>query len=318
MKFNLKHKGFTVYNNRSLEVVKMFVNWNTIDIPFLNDIEAKMEEIQNEYQPERFVELDDSELNLSCNDIIYGKKSLSKQTSKFLSTEISPDAYSWLLKRGITWEIIEKYKLNSSSNFEDDSNFLDVIGYTVHPLLNKILDYDQESILIPLFEKGKLVNCAVRRIGEQGKIKYSLACPDVSVWGLEEMSKGDDVWTTEGIFDMMALNEVGPKALSVSSAMWSGLQLYFLLKKEPNSVTIFSDNDCTGLRCSKILQEFFSLYGLNSKTFISNSCKDPSEHFFEKDLSWRDVKEVNITKKMIIDNRDNSFDFLQYMKNRKL
>ena len=137
-------------------------------------------------------------------------------------------------------------------------------------------------------------------------LKYSLACPDVPVWGLDRLSKGDEVWLAEGLFDLMALEEMGKKPVSCSSAMWSGLQLYQLLEKKPSAINIFSDNDEVGLRTSGILKSFFEMNNINCKIFISNFAKDPAEHYFQKNkniirdfiipynyLEYKDTYELN-------------------------
>jgi len=99
--------------------------------------------------------------------------------------------------------------------------------------------------------------------------------------------------------------------------MWSGIQLYKLLEKSPKLINIFCDNDRVGLKTGLVLNKFFNLVGVESKTYHSKYCKDSSEHIFEKKLTVDDFEELKITKRMIEDNGDNSFNFLRYLQKRK-
>jgi len=42
-----------------------------------------------------------------------------------------------------------------------------------------------------------------------------------------------------------------------------------------------------------------------------------AEHFFELKLGWDDIEEINITMEMIENGKDNVFDFLAHLENRK-
>ena len=173
------------------------------------------------------------------------------------------------------------------------------------------------GIIIPLFENNKLANCAIRKINSSKSLKYSLACPDVPVWGLNKLNKGDEVWVTEGLFDMMALYRLGKSAVSCSSAMWSGLQLYQLLEKKPSKIKIFSDNDEVGLRTSGILKKFFEINNIYLVIVMSKFAKDPAEHYFQKDRNLSDLIEIDSVEDLLENKLDDSFDFIKHLKNRK-
>jgi hypothetical protein len=217
-----------------------------------------------------------------------------------------------------------KWKLFGLSQIKDKRE-LEIIGSTVHPTMSKFLNDAIESggIVIPLFDKDEnLINCAVRKIGLESNgstrtLKYTLACPDVPVWGLDDINEGDEFWITEGIFDTMAMYELGEKSVSCSSAMWSGIQLYQLLEKKPKMIKFFSDNDEVGLRTSAILQDFFLQYDIPSKIYISEDYKDASELYFLKKMNLSILKEIEVTDDMINLNKDNSFNFIEHLKNRK-
>ncbi len=99
--------------------------------------------------------------------------------------------------------------------------------------------------------------------------------------------------------------------------MWSGIQLYQLLEKKPSSIIIVSDNDEVGLRTSSMLRDLFNTYHIDSKTLISKVSKDPAEHYFQKGKGLEDFEEIKITKDMIKFKNDNSFNFINHLKNRK-
>ena len=144
-----------------------------------------------------------------------------------------------------------------------------------------------------------------------------MACPDVPVWGLNKLNKGDEVWVTEGLFDMMALYRLGKSAVSCSSAMWSGLQLYQLLEKKPSKIKIFSDNDEVGLRTSGILKKFFEINNIDCVIVMSKFAKDPAEHYFQKDRNLSDLIEIDSVEDLLENKLDDSFDFIKHLKNRK-
>ena len=116
---------------------------------------------------------------------------------------------------------------------------------------------------------------------------------------------------------MMAIQTNGEKCVSCSSAMWSGVQLYKVLKKKPSKINIFSDSDEVGLRTSAILKDFFMKSFIDCEIYISKSKLDASDHFFQMEDGWDNVDKINVTKDLIGDTIDNSFDFINHLKNRK-
>jgi hypothetical protein len=319
MKYTHQQLGFILYNNRSVEgVVKNFINKN-IDANKLIDIEKKFDWSKSLYNHlENFVEVDLKLINSQADDINITPEQLYQLTdfTKLNCGKFSPHELLFLHGRGITNEIIQKYNILGLSNFTNIEH-LKIIGATCHPILQGFLQdgISEGGIVIPLFESSKLTNCAIRRITDVGKLKYTLAVPDIPVWGLKENC--EEVWICEGLFDMMTLQELGLNAISPSSAMWSGIQLYKLLETKPKKVNIFCDNDRVGLKTGLILHKFFNIIGVESATYRSTICKDPAEHFLEKKLNFDQIEQIKITKEMIEKNVDNSFDFLKYLQKRK-
>jgi len=337
---------FVIYNNRSVDgVVMNFLLAQGFDLHKLTDLEQKFAWCDSQWAEVRTIEVAEKDLNLEYADITYGPEDLAECTDLVNASiaafylDISKSSLEtckeliWLRSRGIEidsrYEDNSKLKLGSLSYIVEHATprQLEVLGITCHPMLTNILDDDLSGggILIPLFRDNKLVNMTIRRISDVGKLKYTQSCPDISVWGLDDIVDNHPVWMTEGIFDMDAINEsVSPfsssdfkQAVSVSSAMWSVPQLMQLMDKAGKFINIFADNDKVGLRTAAIMKKFLEMNGFVVRIYISKTCKDPSEHFVEKNLGWDDVVEIEVTPEMVEQRDDMSFNFLKYLKNRK-
>lgn len=307
--------SFILYNNRSVDgVVRNFIP-KEINPLRLIEIEESIDFFKSFFEPKRFVEIDISDMDVDSDDIRVNPNDISNLKSEILNSNLSDIELKFLIDRGVDQGIIEKYNLRGLSSISDKRS-LEIINATIHPVLRKILDDGLEGggIIIPLFEEQRLINCAIRKISDVGKLKYTLACPDVDVWGIDDVFE-DDIWITEGLFDMMALRSLGLKSVSVSSAMWSGIQLLKLLDKKPKSINIFCDNDSVGLKTGFILKKFFRSQDIEVKTFRSKYFKDPSEHIFKNKMGVTDFEEIHIKRSMIESYPDN-FNFLSYLRNR--
>lgn len=320
MKYSISELGFILYNNRSVNgVIQNFLDPN-MDAIKLIDIEKKFDWVKSLYSDvDKMVEVDLSLLDIIAEDITLYPKDIDELTEFFKSHSgiFSEDETNFLLNRRIPLSIIDEWGFLGLSNFKDYKD-LEKIGATCHPILSKFLKdgIDEGGIVQPLYENGRLVNCSIRRITDVGKLKYTLAIPDIPVWGLGDI-EGEEIWICEGLFDMIALREMGVKSVSPSSAMWSGIQLYKLIEKKPKNIIIFADNDQVGLKTGAVMHKFFSLIGIPSIIYHSKYCKDACEHFYEKSFGFDDIEEIKITKDMIKDKDDNSFDFLRYLQKRK-
>lgn len=327
MNWTLEELGFILYNNRSVNgVVKNFIP-KEINPFKLTKLERILKKSKSKFQSDdRMVEVNINEINQKSNDVLVNPEELKELSEEFYLNvgKFSYDETNFLFDRGIDTEVMWKWKLFGLSKITNRRQ-LEIIGATVHPTMTGFLNdaIENGGIVIPLFDADeKLINCAVRKIGLESNgstrtLKYTLACPDVPVWGLDEIEEGDEFWITEGIFDTMAIYELGEKSVSCSSAMWSGIQLYQLLEKKPKMIKFFSDNDEVGLRTSAILKDFFSEYDIPSKIYISEDYKDASELYFLKKMNLSTLKEIEVTDDMINLNKDNSFNFIEHLKNRK-
>ena len=315
--------SFILFNNRSVTgVVKNFLP--NINPYKLIELEENLSKIKSMYNSQRFIEVNSKELDLNSSDIYVSKKQITDLTPIIydLIGLFSEVEYEYLVNRGIGEQTILKHKLFGLSSIKNREH-LEILGATVHPVLKKFLDdgLDVGGIVIPLFENGELVNCSIRKISIENNdtktLKYSLACPDVPVWGLDTISEGSEIWITEGIFDMFAINNMGKNVVSCSSAMWSGIQLYQILNKKPKEITIVADNDPVGLRTASILKDLFDYYLINTKVVVSKFAKDAAEHYFQKMRDLDDFIEININDDMILNSNEVSFDFIKHLKERE-
>ena len=319
MNYSDQELGFILYNNRSVNgVVSNFIP-KEIDGYKLIKIEEQLDWCKSIYEKnDKFIEIEKNQLDLNSNDINLTPDELSNLQEEILNSKLSDAEHNYLTKRGINEEVIKKYELRGLSNIINNDTLIK-LNATCHPILKNILSDGIEGggIIIPYIENNKLLNCAIRKLSDVGKLKYSLSCPDIDVWGIDDINV-NDTWICEGLFDMMALRSINKKAISVSSAMWSGIQIYKLLEKNPKSINIFCDNDRVGLKTGCILKRFFTINEIETKTYISQSSKDASESIFEKKLKFeKDIIEIKITKEMINNKQDDSFNFLRYLKTRK-
>jgi len=321
MMYTLKDLTFILYNNRSVDgVVKNF--FPKLNPLILKKIEIDLDRVKSKWKvDEKMVEVNINEFDINVEDVIVTKKDIESLTELVQGNigKFSNDEKEFLTKRGISDNIIEKWSMLGLSNIKEKKD-LEIIGATCHPTLKKFLNDGIESggILIPLFENGLLANCSIRKINSHKSLKYSLTCPDVPVWGLSDIEYyEEEICICEGLFDMMALREMGKKSISCSSAMWSGLQLYKVIIKKPKSILIFSDNDYVGLKTSFVLKELFERHNIETKIFISKVAKDPAEHYFQKFGNIIDLVEIEVNDKLIENEKDESFNFIEYLKKRK-
>jgi hypothetical protein len=312
--------GFILYNNRSVKgVVSNFLpNFNPHK---LMKIESQFDKCKKMFNnDDRMVEININDLDTDAEDVIITPEDLASLSD--LITEniglLNTNEFEYLENRGFGEKTILDWDILGLSNIKETRHH-EILGSTCHPVLKNIMTDGIENggILIPLFNDGVLVNCAVRKINSSKSLKYSLACPDIPVWGLDKFEKGKEIWIAEGIFDTIALFNLGKKSVSCSSGMWSGLQLYQVMEKEPSSIVIFADNDSVGLRTSAILKEFFTMNNIPARIVISRIAKDPAEHYFQKNQTLDNLVEIDVTLDMIEEYKDDVFDFLRHMKNRK-
>ena len=319
MNYTVEEVNHILYHNRSSDLIENFLP--NFDIKYLIEKEDMLiycRKLYNDNPQE--IEFETDELNFDGNDIVFERKDIEGLSDYFKESNLSDIEYNYLKSRNVGEDLISKYNLSGIS-FIKDNRVLDIIGATTHPIAENILGDGVKGggIVIPLYENDKLVNVAIRRIDSSNKLKYTLAVPDIYMWGLYDVPKGEEIWISEGLFDRISMLENGFK--NVISASTPGLSIIHLLKimeKKPSIVNIWSDKDQTGLKHSAIIQKFLRMNGIPCETYVSEEAKDADIHFNEYDLSIDDIYPIKITKEMIHSYPKNvNKNFIEYLKTRE-
>jgi hypothetical protein len=323
MKYTSQELAFILYNNRSVSgVVNNFIGPVSFEMAQgLAEIDNRLEWCQEQGgKAGSTVGIPMDELLVDADDIVVTPADLDGACN-FSDVRLEDRERHWLESRGITGSMMEDWGMFSASSVGSSGH--DALGLTCHPVLRGFLadGLDEGCVCIPLMRERDLVNCTSRRLSDVGKLKYVQAVPDVDVWGLVDPVMNDiehkHAYITEGLFDMMAIRETGRWAVSVSGAMWSSIQVYKLLKKNPEMITIFADNDRTGLYSAWVLRKLFSMYGVPTNIVVSREAKDPAEHFLQRGLGWEEVDEIDPKRQDFQSLPDQTFNFVKYLKDRR-
>jgi len=316
MKYTVEQINHIIYNNRTFEgVTQNFLpKLNNFDILLLLEIEKQINFVNRIINKDKVIVIDETKLDLDREDIELFPHEL--HNIKVSSRNFSKEEQELLDRKKIPKHIIEQYDISPLSQFKDRETLVK-LGVTTHPIFERLLgDELSEGLIIPLYEDGKLINSAIRKTTDLTKLKYGISVPSIDLWGDKEW-EGEELSMTEGLFDMMALREEGLKCVSSSSGSVNDFQYFKIIKGKPKKVNIFVDNDSSGYSSALKAKKIFGLNGIPSTTYASKQAKDMAEHFFELKLGWDDIEEINITMEMIENGKDNVFDFLKYLENRK-
>lgn len=330
-KYNKEELLYIVYNNRSLSnvVYNFLPELNINQQLLLQKLEKDIKISKFIFSNNKSMGLEINELDLTQLDNKVTLEDIKKRTNIILDSigKFTDDEYNFLLNKGFNDNLIRKYKLGSISNIKNQED-LDILGISTHPIMSKMFDGGTigGGIIIPLFNKDEeLINCSFRKISDYNKLKYTHTCPDVFVWGVDDIEKGDIVWLVEGIFDKYALQEKlpeGSKVISTSSATISSVQYYKIISKRPSKINFICDNDSVGFRTGAILQKVFRINKIDCSTFYFDESKDAAEHLLVNNGDIFDLIKINITKELINEKLDDYEDriplnFFDYLKNRK-
>jgi len=317
MSYTVEQINHIVYNNRTFEgVTQNFLpKLDNYDILLLLEIEKQINFANKLINKNKVIAIDESKLDLDKEDITLLPHEL--HSIKVSSRNFSKEERELLDRKKIPKHIIEQYDISPLSQFKDIKT-LEKLGVTTHPIFERLLGNEiSEGLIIPLYDdNGKLINSVIRKTINLTKLKYGISVPSINLWGDKEW-KGEELSMTEGLFDMMALKNEGLKCISSSSGSVNDFQYFKIIKGKPKRVNIFVDNDSSGYSSALKAQKVLGLNGIPTKTYASKIAKDMAEHFFELGLKWDDIEEINITMKMIENGKDNVFDFLKYLENRK-
>ncbi len=322
---------YIVYNNRSLSnVINNFIpKLNVKELLSFNKIEKDFNNARKFFTNDKEMGLDIKDVDITAPDIRITPQDIKSRTKLILDAHenLSGDELQYLKDRGFSDEIISKGKFGSMSYITKQED-LDILGISTHPIMNKMFDGGTKGggIIIPLINNnGDLINASFRKLSDYNKLKYTHTCPDLYVWGVEDIKKNDIVWLVEGVFDKYVLESIlpeGSKVISTSSGSISPIQYMKIIHKRPSKINIICDNDQVGFRSSGIAQKIFLSNKIMCSTFYFDNSKDVSEHILQNNGDIFDLIKVNITKELI-DSKGTEYEdriplnFFDYLQNRK-
>jgi len=313
--YTVEQINHIIYNNRTYEgVVKNFTNKLELsELELLLEIGKQIRFVNKIINRDSSIIIDKNKLDLDLLDIEIFPEQLNN--IKISSKNFNNKELKLIENKKIPFDIIEKYDISPLSQINDIET-LKILGITTHPILERLIgDGISDGLIIPLYKDGKLINSVFRKENDLTKLKYGISVPSLNFWG-DEIIEGEEIWLCEGLFDMMALKNQDKRCISPSSCNLSDFQYFDIIKRRPSLVNIFSDNDPSGYRSAMKSRKLFNLNNINNKIYSSNKAKDAAEHFFELNLDWNEIKEIEITLDMI-KREDNIFDFLKYLEGRK-
>lgn len=247
----------------------------------------------------------------SDNDV--GKGSFLKLVKEYKGLNSNYDAlqylidnYNFKLKKSIketkeeinNSKIIEEFIVKDKPIFFKNPDKLGIFGKKAYNyVLNRKLDESyypnlgyvfnsysryNERIVIPFFEKERLVYFITRAVDKNNPLRYLNADKLDSKQFLFNIDKiNDEVIICEGTFDAMSIT-ADQAATCLLSADISVKQLEKLFEKKPNTIIYVPDQDKTGLlkmrsNINKIIS-YCPYSGLNIYIFtVPNGCKDLNE-----------------------------------------
>jgi len=322
---------YIVYNNRSLSnVISNFIpKLNVKELLSLSKIEKDFTYARNLFINKKEMGLDITDIDITAPDIIVTPEDIKSRKQLILDAHenLKGEELQYLKDRGFSDEIISKGKFGSMSYITNQED-IDILGISTHPIMNKVFENGVKGggIVMPLFNKeDELINVIFRKLSDLNKYKYTHACSDVFVWGLDEVEQGDIIWFVEGIFDRYVLESIlpeGSKVISTSSATISPIQYMKIIHKKPSKINIICDNDHVGFRTGAIAQKVFHLSRIICSTFYFDESKDVSEHILQNNGDIYDLIKIQIDKEFI-DSKGSDFEerismnFFNYLQNRQ-
>lgn len=313
--YSIEQINHIIYNNRTYEgTVKNFMpNLDLNDINLLLEIDKQIKFVNKLINKDSSIIIDKNKLDLDLPDIqLLPEQLFDINISSRNFSEIELDL---IQKKKIPFELIEQYDISPLSQIKDLEK-LEILGVTTHPIMKRLIgDGISDGLIIPLYKDGKLINSLFRKTNELTRLKYGITVSTLNFWG-DEILEGEEIWICEGLFDMMALRQQGKRCISAGSCNLSDFQYFIILKNKPSLINIFTDNDPAGYRSAMKSRKMFNLNGIDNKIYSSKKAKDAAEHFFELELNWDEVEEINVTFEMIKREQD-FFDFLKYLEDRK-
>jgi DNA primase len=221
--------------------------------------------------------------------------------SNLHNTDEGKKVLDYLNKRGVSSDMIEKYKIGFALDSYDDlyKIFLSK-GFNKPEIVesglatskdteySKIFDRFRLRLIFPIFSKdGKVIGFGGRALKADEPAKY-LNSPETPIYhksdvlygfnfAKEEIRKSDQVILVEGYFDQIAMTQAGIKnVVSVSGTALTPRHLH-LLGKFCKNILFCLDSDSAGIEALYRSSELALEEGFNLKVLKLGEYKDPGE-----------------------------------------
>jgi DNA primase len=195
------------------------------------------------------------------------------------SSQLSEEARYYLLGRGATADIIEKWGFKCFDPPEESCP-----QTSLHRHYGEFFERVEGKVIYPLHSpRGKLLGFDSRMVHEKDNLRFLLGDANWSpTWvGMPEGMAGiwdhQTVYVVEGIFDVFALKHIIKDGVVLGSgpARLSHKQIEFLRRWRPD-VAIVYDNDDTGKRGTELALKNLRYHGVSCRK-IPYRGKDPGD-----------------------------------------
>lgn len=217
------------------------------------------------------------------------------------NSEEGKKVLDYLVKRGVSNEMIEKYRLGFALDSYDSLYKIFLAkGFSKAEIVesglatskdmefSQIFDRFRLRLMFPIFSKdGKVIGFGGRALKSSEPAKY-LNSPETPIYhksdvlygfnfAKEEIRKKDQVILVEGYFDQIAMTQAGIKnVVSVSGTALTPRHLH-LLGKFCNNILFCLDSDSAGIEALYRSSELALEEGFNLKVLNLGEYKDPGE-----------------------------------------
>jgi DNA primase len=232
-----------------------------------------------------------------------------------LESDDGKKVYQYVIKRGITPEIIAQYKLGFSlESYDQLYKFLLSKGYSKEVIvesglasakdtnLTSLFDRFRLRLMIPIFSKdNKVVAFGGRALKQDENAKY-LNSPETPIYhksdilfgfnlAKDTIRKSETVIIVEGYFDQMAVYQAGFKnVVAVSGTALTPRHLQ-LLKKSASKIIFCFDSDNAGREALYRSAELAMVEGFNLKVLDLRNFKDPAEMIQSDSVAFSEAVE---------------------------
>ncbi|KKP31835.1 MAG: DNA primase [Candidatus Staskawiczbacteria bacterium RIFOXYB2_FULL_32_9] len=266
-------------------------------------VELKRENIQLKTERQRLYEICD----LSCS---FFEKQLE-------ASSIGKEAKEYLLKRGITEESIEKWRLGySPDTWNSLSDYLVGKGYSRQEIVKAGLAVEKEGkndsydrfrgrIIFPIFdansqvvgfgarvfkalnekEVAKYINTPQTLLYDKSNILYGLHNAKLSA------RKNNQIVLTEGYTDTIMCHQAGFENTVATSGTALTQRHLEILKRYTDNLVLAFDMDTAGENATKRGIDLAEEKGFNIKVIETYGAKDPADIILENPLKWQEVIE---------------------------